>query len=229
MAKYNQKKIVDKEVQTNGFEKRSEEFQENITDRGKIFDMIRKLTEEGSDRAFKKEGIDKIEKYAGVYATGKSYGAGVQKGKYEIRLTDQVKSIIQKQTIYGTKRMETEITSDFDADNDLLTIHYDGTERAVFKGHLDNEDPMGYMINDKITISTKDEKKLEKELKDFFNKCAEKETKYLIKTNLGIDDRLETSMAGSVVENTNKYKMGLNDLINSSPEDIEKFFNNKLG
>ena len=224
MAEYNKKKIVDKEVQTNGFEKRSEEFQEDVTERGEIYDMIRELTEEASEKAFDKAGVEKIENYAGVYSTGKSYGAGIQKGKYEVRLSSQVKPIIQKQTIYGTKRMETEITSDIDAENDLLSVNYDGTEKAVFRGHMNNDDPMGYMINDKITISTKDSKKLEKELKDFFDNCAEKEVKYLMNTKIGIDDRLETSVDGSIVENKNTNKMGLNDLLNSSPEEIANFF-----
>jgi len=228
MAEYKKKKIVDKEVQTNGFEKRSEEFQDNVSDRGEMYEMIHDLSEKATEKAFDKEGVERVEKYAGVYATGKPYGAGVQKGKYDVRFSSQVKSAYQKQTIFGTKRMETEITSDFDAENDLLTVHYDGTEKAVFRGHLDNEDPMGYMINDKITISTKDEKKLKKELEKFFNKCAVKEVKYLIKTNIGIDDRMETSMAGSVVENANINKMGLNDLLNSSPEDIVNFFEKKL-
>lgn len=224
MAEYKQKKIVDKEVQTNGFEKRSEEFQDDVTERGEIYEMIQELTEEATDKAFKDKGIEKIEKYAGVYATGKSYGAGVQKGKYEVRLSSNVKTVIQKQTIFGTKRMETEITSDLDAENDLLTVHYDGTEKAVFRGHTNNDDPMGYMINDKITISTKDDKKLKKELKDFFDNCAKKEVEYLTKTKLGIDDRMETSIAGSIVENAKKHTMEINDLLNSSPEEIADFF-----
>ena len=224
MAEYKKNKIVDTEIQTNGFERRSEEFQEGVTESGEIYNLIRELTEEASHKAFKKVGVEQVEGYAGVYSTGEKYGSGVEEGKYDVRLSSNVKPIIEKQTTYGTKQIETEITSDFDPVNELLKVNYDGTEKAVFRGHMGNEDPMGFMINDKITVSTKDKSKMKKELKKFFDNAARKEAGYLMTTKIGIDDRLETSMAGSIVEGININKTNVNDLLNSSVEEIANFF-----
>ena len=228
MAEYKKNKIVDKEIQTNGFENRSDEFQKGVTESGEIYNLIRDLTEEASHKAFKKVGVEPVEGYAGVYATGKKYGSGVEKGKYEVRLSSNVKTVIDKQTTYGTKQIETEITSDFDPVNEMLRVNYDGTEKAVFRGHMGNKDPMGFMINDKITVSTRDKSKMKKELKKFFDNAARKEAGYLMTTKIGIDDKLETSMAGSIVEGVNINKSNVNDLLNSSVEDIAMFFGEKI-
>lgn len=228
MADYKQKKNKDKEVQTNGFENRSEDFEQKVITRGEIYDLIRDLLEDSTHKVFDKKGIEPIESYFGIYATGKKYGAGIEKGKYEVRLFSNVKSIIQKQIIFGTKKIESEITIDFDSDNNLLTLHYNGTEGAVFKGHMHNDDAMGDMINDKITINTKNKTKLKKELSDFFENCSKKEINYLLNTKLGVDDKVATGVAGSLYENKKKYNMKLNDLLNSSPQEIADFFENKL-
>ena len=78
-----QNKIEDKEVQTNGFEHREEDFQENLSERGEIYLMVKDITDEETEKEFKRKGIQRVEKVAGYYADGSTYGSGVQEHMYD--------------------------------------------------------------------------------------------------------------------------------------------------
>ena len=217
-----QKKIKDNEIQTNGFEERSPEFQDAVTTKGEVHDLVMDILKKSTEDSFEKKGIKSSEDYAGEYAGGKKYGQRVDKGLYNATYSNNVKSLIVKNLTYGSKKISNEIYLDYDPKNKQLRVTYDGTEGSLFKGHMNNVDPMGYLISDNLMVPTDDKNKLKKELKKFFDIACNKEVNYLLTTKLGVDDKMQTTTNASMVEN--KKLMNLSNLLNSSDEEIANHF-----
>lgn len=225
------KNIKDKEVQTTGYENRGEDFQKNLELKEYVYDTVKDLTNRATDLAFGKLGIKRVEKPAGYYATGEPYGTGVVEDGYGVRYMGKTKSIIQKQIIFGTKRIETDIKMVLSpGSHNTFTVEYNGTEKAIFKGHTSNiDDPKGFMVKDTITVSTDDKAKLKKDLRQFLNRVAEKEADYLITSKIGIDDRLETTLPGSIVQESTEEMKDINykNLLDASADEIAEMFTPK--
>lgn len=222
------KKPKDKEVQSTGYEKRSKEFQDNLLSREEIYELVKETLEKATEKAFKDKGIKKVEGHQGEYGDGTKYGFGATEGMYNATFSNKVKTMIEKTVTYGSKRIANQVYINFDAKSQMLRVYYDGTEGALFRGHMNNDDPMGYMINDKLIISTSDKNLLKKEIKKFMENASNKEVNYLLTTKLGVDDKMTTSTDSSIVEGKNKKIMKLSNLMESSGEDITNYFQGKI-
>jgi len=88
------KNIKDQEIQTTGYERRGEGFQNNLELREYVYDTVKGLTDRATDLAFGKLGIKRVEKPAGYYATGEPYGTGVVEDGYGVRYMGKTKTII---------------------------------------------------------------------------------------------------------------------------------------
>jgi hypothetical protein len=221
--------IKDKEIQTTGFEERSKEFQDHVIDRSNVYEMVRNSLIDATAKAFSDKGIEENEGSAGVYGTEVTYGAGAKKGRYNATYSNKVKTLIEKIVTYGTKRIISQINIVFDPEEEMLHLTYNGTEGAVFRGHMNNDDPMGYMVRDIFVSNTKDKKQLKKDLKEFFEKITKREVGYILTTKLGVQDKIQTSLDSSMVEEQKTINsMNLSNLSNLSESDITNYFQNKI-
>lgn len=199
----------DKELSTNAEVKRSDAVQDRIELKTQVLDLIKELLDSTTEEAFSKLGYERVEKHAGVYGTGKEYGSGAEEDKYQIRLAGKTKTNIEKQIVFGAKRIESEINLVFK--DGVLNLEYKTPESGFFRGveepwtvKTDDKGTNGYMINLKSSFKTNNLKTLKKELSNFFKKIANQEVGYLSNTKLGVEDKLEKSTTSTVEENFKK-------------------------
>jgi hypothetical protein len=203
------KKAKDKELSTNSEVKRADEFQDRITTKEKVMESVRELLESTTEDAFSKLGYQRVEGKAGVYGDESEYGSGAKENKYQIRLAGKTKSNVEKQIIFGAKRLESQINIDYR--DDVVVIEYKTTEAAAFRGANRDSKYTGtgkaMMVNEKATIPVKSMKEFDKKLKEMFEDAAKREIEYLTSTKLGVEDRLEAGTTSTVNENENITEM----------------------
>jgi len=218
----------DKDIQSTGFENRSDDFQQNLLLREEIYELIKNTLISETEKNFKLKGILPSENYAGVYSNGKNYGKGSEDGKYNVTYSNTTKTQINKTITYGAKKFIAELAIIFDPKNNLLKLSYKGTSGAVFRGHEDIKDSSGFLLNDKLIINTKNKKKLKEELTNFFKLESKKEVNYLLSTKINVEDKFDTSLQDALVQENKHTNMRLNNLLNISEHEIVDFFNEKI-
>jgi len=206
------KKPKDKEFSTNSEVKRSEEFQKRVITKEKVMESVRELLDSTTEDAFSKLGYERVEGKAGVYGDEeKEYGSGAKEHKFQIRLAGKTKSSVEKQIVFGAKRMESIIN--IDLRDSVVVIEYKTTEAGAYRGADKNSkytgEGKGLMVNEKITIPVKSMKEFDKKLKEMFEDAAKKEVAFLTSTKLGAEDKLEVGTTSTVNENKNVTEMDI--------------------
>lgn len=225
-------------------DKQRSDFKESQELKSNVYDAIEEQLKKSSEKAFKSEGIksnDSIEKNSqqgwnkGVYGDGSTYGQGVSKGKGTVTInrvkgSSSTNGFFEKNLSLGGKKMVVEIHVDIDTNSKTMDMTYQTTEQAAFRGLSDKKGP--FMINDKLTFKLGDMTSLKKELEEKFDKLAESEVNYFIKTKLGIEDRTEKSINSMVESNMKKLSLsdiikgGFDDTLNKIMESTKKDSNN---
>lgn len=191
----------------------------------KVYDFIEKELKDSTNRILAKEDIqtnensEKKEQQGwnrGVYGDGSMYGVGLEKGKATVTINRNKGSkastgFFEKIITLDSKRMVSEIHVDLNVDLKKLNITYKTTEDSFFRGYNDEKGP--FMINDKSVLSVGKFEEFKKELKNKLDDFSEKEINYILKTKIGVGDRIENSI-NSIVE-ANMNKISLKDIINS--------------
>jgi hypothetical protein len=194
-----------------------------------VYEAIEEQLKDSTEKAFKSEGVDTRKQgeqkgeqgwNRGVYGDGSTYGTGTAKGQAYVTVnrnkgSKATNSFFEKNLSYGGKKMVIEIHVDIDMESKTIDMTYKTTEQAAFRGFQDSKGP--FMINDKLTLDIDNISSFKSDLKKAFDKFAEKEANYFIKTKLGIEDRTEKSI-NSMVE-SNMKKLSLTDIINGNFND----------
>ncbi len=209
----------DKSLSTNAEVKRSEEYQKHLDIEHSVVDIIKDILVTETEKAFAEKGIEKNDKPAGVYGTGKAYGFGANEGKYTITVQNKTVTTFTKYTVYGGKRLVSDINSVYEAD--VLMVQYKTTEDGVFRG-IKEKSGQSYTFHKKFILKTNNLSAIKKTLQKIFFEIAQKEVEYLINTRLGVQDKMETGTASTVEENTKfntMKKLTIKELF-SDDEDI---------
>lgn len=194
----------DKAYSTNAEVKRSDDFQKMTDIKYEVKDIIKELLISETDRAFKEAGIEKTEKPAGVYGSGKAYGFGAHEGKYNVQVQGVTFTSFTKEIVYGSKRMISDINMVYEAS--LVMVQYKTTEAGVFRG-IEKKYGQSFTFHKKYILKTNDIGAIKKTLKKIFFEIAQKEVDFLISTKLGVDDKVETGTQSTVNEQKNSNKM----------------------
>jgi hypothetical protein len=194
----------DKAYSTNAEVKRSDEFQKTTDIKYEVSDIIKELLTTETDRAFKEAGIEKTDKPAGVYGSGKAYGFGAHEGKYNVKVQGVTFASFTKEVVYGSKKMISDINMVYEAN--LLMVQYKTTEAGIFRG-IKDKNGQSFTFHKKYILKTNDVGAIKKTLKKIFFDIAQKEIEFLMSTKLGVDDKEETGTQSSVNENKNSNKM----------------------
>ena len=201
------------------------EFAINQELKANVYDAIEERLKSSTEKALKEEGLTlrKIEDQKGeqgwnrgVYGDGSMYGVGSSKGQATVTInrvkgSKATNGFFEKNISIGAKKMVVEIHVDIEAESKTMDMTYKTTEDSFFRGHHDKKGP--FMIDDKLVFNLESMDKFKKELKEKFDKYAVREANYLIKTKIGIEDRIEKSI-NSMVE-TNMKKLSLKDILKS--------------
>lgn len=204
-------------------DKQRSEFAKNQELKSKVYDAIEEQLKASTEKAFKSEGIETRDIKdsdgqqgwnRGVYGDGTTYGTGAAKGKCSVKVnrvkgSKSTNGFFEKIISFGGKRMVIEIHVDVDVESETIDLTYKTTEDSFFRGHHDKKGP--FMIDDVLTMSVDEMDTFKKEMKSKFDEYAVREANYMIKTKLGIEDRVEKSI-NSMVEN-NMNKLSLKDIL----------------
>ena len=205
----------DKELSTNPETKRTEDFQDRVDIKERAIEVAHKLLVSTTEDAFEKMGFEKVDKAAGVYGTGKSYGAGTDQNKFGVRVAGVTKSSLEKQVMLGTKRIQSDIN--FQYNGKMVSVEYKTTEAGAFRGVDTKAIPYAFIKTINIDGSKKSE--LEKNMKELFAEAAKKEVGYLTNTRLGVDDKLDKSTTSTVNENKQSMnKLTLKSIFSENEE-----------
>lgn len=192
----------DKEPSTNSEVKRSKEFQKEVDIKENVMELAKELLESTTEKEFSKLGYEEVEKTAGVYGTGESYGSGTEQNKFSVRVAGKTKSSLEKQVMLGTKRVQSDIN--FQYNGKMVNIEYKTTEAGFFRGVDSNA--ISYSFTKTITLDGSKKSELEKGMKELFALGAKKEVGYLTNTKLGVDDKTDKSTTSTVNENKKSMK-----------------------
>lgn len=194
----------DKALSTNAEVKRSKEFQEHLDLEHSVVDLLKEILVSETDKAFEEKGIEKNDKPAGVYGTGKAYGFGADEGKYTITIQNKTVTTFTKYTIFGGKRLISDVNAVYEGD--VLMVQYKTTEDGTFRG-IKEKNGQSYTFHKKFILKTDNLSSIKKTLQKIFLEISQKEVDYLINTRLGVQDKLETGTASTVEENFKNDKM----------------------
>ena len=194
-----------------GFPQRTDEFKKSQNIKQEVYNFLKDTMEEATEKAFKALGIECVMGHAGEYGDGTVYGAGVAEGgKCNVKVGSKTASYLEKQISYGGKRMFVESSFEIDGRNEMIHMIYTTTEKAVFQGHQEMKG--GFFVNEDIHMSLSDMTKFKKDMKKILEDAAKKEAQYLVKSKIGVDDRIATDVTQSVVESI--MNAGDNDFLN---------------
>lgn len=211
----------DKEFSTNPEVKRADDFQKGVDVKETVIELAKELLVSTTEDAFSKMGYDKVEKKAGFYGTGKSYGTGTEENKFSVRVAGVTKSSLEKQVMLGTKRIQSDIK--FQYNGTMVNVEYKTTEAGFFRG-VDNKS-IPYSFTKTITADGTKKTELQKAMKELFEEAAKKEVGYLTNTKLGVDDKIDKGTTSTVNENTKPMtKLTLKSIF-SIDEDLFKSLN----
>ncbi len=206
----------DKEFSTNSEVKRTDSFQDGVDIKESVIETARELLKSTTEDAFSKMGYEPVEKNAGFYGTGKSYGSGTEQNKFGIRVAGVTKSSLEKQVMLGTKRVQSDI--DFQYNGTMVNVEYKTTEAGFFRGVDAKSIP--YTFIKTITVDGSKKAELAKAMKELFAEAAKKEVGYLSNTKIGVDDKIDKGTTSIVNENKQSMKKLTIKNIFSSEDDI---------
>ena len=212
----------DKSLSTNAEVKRSEQYQEKLDIEHSVVDIIREELLAQTEKAFEEKGIEKNDKPAGVYGSGKAYGFGANEGKYTVKVQNKTVTTFTKYVIYGSKRFSSDINSVYEGDT--LMVQYKTTEDGVFRG-IKEKNGQSYTFHKKFILKTNSLPAIKKTLQKIFFEIAQKEIEYLINTRLGVQDKTETGTASTVEENkkiNTMKKLTIKELFSDEEEIISE-------
>ncbi len=189
----------DKSLSTNAEVERSKDYQKHLDLEHSVVDIIKEILVSETEKAFDEKGIEKNDKPAGVYGTGKAYGFGANEGKYTVTVQNKTVTTFTKYVVYGGKRLISDINSIYEGD--ALMVQYKTTEDGVFRG-IKEKNGQSYTFHKKFILKTSNLNNIKKTLQKIFLEIAKKEVEYLINTRLGVQDKMETGTASTVEENT---------------------------
>ena len=214
------------ETYPEGYPRQKENFSDEQKFKFDVFEAIKEIALETTEKAFEDEGYEKKEGRAGEYGTGDSYGAGTSLNHFNIRLTSRpnTNTYFDKIIYFGGKKATTEISIGWDAKNKVIEMAYKNSEFGAFRGY--GSKAGAQLINMRKNFIIKSLSEFKKELKAQFKSFAEKEVAYITSTKIGIQDKTEKSI-NSMVEMSMK-KFSLKDLMTSSNEELSAKMGNYI-
>lgn len=225
--------MAEERIYPKGAVKQTEEFAETIKLKNDVYEAIKKSLEDTTVKAFKDVGYEHAKGYAGEYGDGSVYGAGVGKdeGKFNVKVGSKTESYLEKQISLGGKRAISEIHMDVDPENKVLNMTYKTRETGLFRGlnytsklQTKNDKKGGFMIDDEYSFKLDSMPAFKKALKKQMAINSEKEAGYITKTKLGVQDRVQLPIDGSIVENIMK-KLTIKDILSSSFDEFDSTMN----
>ena len=213
------------EIYPEGYPRQNESFSEAQKFKFDVFEAIKTIALESTEKAFEDKGYEKKESRAGEYGTGDSYGSGTALNKFNIRLSSRpnTNTYFEKIIYFGGKKAITDVNIGWDAKNKTIELTYKNSEFGAFRGYGSKDGPQ--LINNRSNFVIDSIPAFKKELKKFFQEFANKEVAYITSTKVGIEDKTEKSI-NSMVE-TSMEKNSLKNLMTSSDEDfsnlVDKF------
>ena len=153
------------------------EFEKSIKDKTELFELIKEVLIDTTEKQFKKEGYEPSEGEAGMYGDEETYGAGTKAEKFIIKVSGKTLPSLEKTIQVGGKRLSSEITCVLQ--NDRLKINYNTPENTGMKNMI---------VRKEMSVSTNLSKKnLKKKLEDLFSEAAVLEVAYLQSASLGVE------------------------------------------
>jgi hypothetical protein len=220
------------EIYPDGYPRQTENFSDAQKFKLDVFEAIKDVALNTTEKAFGNNGYKKKEGKAGEYATGAFYGAGTELNHYNIRLSSRpnTDTYIEKIIYFGGKKAISIISIGWDAKSQNIEITYKTSEFEAFRGYGSKEGP--FLINAKENFNIKSTADFKKELTKMFNEFAAKEVAYITKTKIGIEDKTEKSidsMVESFKNETNSMKKyTLKSLMASSDEELSNTMENYI-
>jgi hypothetical protein len=209
----------DEKIYPEGYPRQMDSFSDAQKFKFDVFEAIKTIAHDTTEKAFEDVGYEKKEGKAGEYATGDSYGAGTSLNHFNVRLTSRpnTDTYFEKIIYFGGKKAISDVAIGWDAKNKTIEMTYKTTEFAAFRGYGSKSGPM--LINKRVNFVIKSMDSFKKELKDMFKDFAEKEVAYITSTKIGIEDKTEKSI-NSMVEIFNMKKFTITELMNSSDDEL---------
>jgi hypothetical protein len=206
------------ETYPEGYPRQQENFSDEQKFKFDVFEAIKEIALETTEKAFEDKGYEKKEGVAGEYGDGDTYGAGTSLNHFNIRLSSrpQTDTYFEKIIYFGGKKAITDVNIGWDAKNKTIELAYKNSEFGAFRGY--GTKAGASLINDRQNFVIKSLPAFKKELKALFKSFAEKEISYVTSTKIGIEDKTEKSI-NSMVE-TSMKKFSLKNLMTSSDEDL---------
>jgi hypothetical protein len=210
------------EIYPKGFPRQKETFSDEQKFKFDVFEAIKEIALETTEKSFEGKGYKKQEGEAGEYGTGEKYGAGTSLAHFNIRLSSRpnTNTYFEKIIYFGGKKAISDVTIGWDAKNKAIELAYKTSEFSAFRGY---HDKMSYdgaqLINDRSNFVIDSIPAFKKELKKILKDFADREVAYITSTKIGIEDKTEKSI-NSMVENMKKNKLTLSNLFSSSLEEV---------
>lgn len=214
------------EAYPKGYPRQTDNFSDEQKFKYDVFEAIKEIVLETTEKAFVDKGYTKKEDKAGEYGTGESYGAGTALNQFNIRLSSrpQTNTYFEKIIYFGGKKSITDVNIGWDAKNKAIELAYKNSEFSAFKGYGSKSGAQ--LVNSRENFVIKSLSEFKKELKELFKSFAEKEVAYITSTKIGIEDKTEKSI-NSMVE-TSMKKFSLKNLMTSSDEDLSMAVDNYI-
>ena len=217
------------EIYPEGYPRQKESFSDAQKFKFDVFEAIREIALETTEKSFEDKGYKKQEGAAGEYGTGEKYGAGTSLAHFNVRLSSRpnTNTYFEKIIYFGGKKAISDVTIGWDAKNKAIELAYKTSEFGAFRGYHEKTSYDGaQLINDRSNFVIDSIPAFKKELKKLFKDFADREVAYITSTKIGIEDKTNKSI-NSMVENSMK-KFSIKDLMTSSNEDLSNTVDNYI-
>lgn len=206
------------ETYPEGYPRQTESFSEQQKFKFDVFEAIKEIALETTEKAFEDSGYEQKEGKAGEYSDGDSFGVGTSLNHFNIRLSSKpnTNTYFEKIIYFGGKKAITDVNIGWDAKDKTIELAYKNSEFSAFRGY--GSKAGAQLVNDRRNFVIKSISEFKKELKELFKSFADKEVAYMTSTKIGIEDKTEKSI-NSMVE-TSMKKFSLKNLMTSSDEDL---------
>jgi len=207
------------EIYPKGYPRQTESFSEAQKFKFDVYEAIKEIALETTEKAFEDKGYSKKEGRAGEYGTGENYGAGTELNHFNIRLSSKpnTNTYFEKIIYFGGKETVSDISIGWDTKNKVIQLAYKTSEFGAFRGY--GSKVGAHLVNDRSNFVINSIPEFKKEIKKLFKSYAEKEVAQITSTKIGIEDKTEKSI-NSMVENMKKNKLTLSNLFSSSLEEV---------
>jgi ribosomal protein S17E len=207
------------EIYPKGFPRQTESFSEAQKFKFDVYEALKEVALETTEKAFEDKGYSKKEGRAGEYGTGENYGAGTELNHFNIRLSSKpnTNTYFEKIIYFGGKETVSDISIGWDTKNKVIQLAYKTSEFGAFRGY--GSKVGAHLVNERTNLVIKSIPEFKKEIKKLFKSYAEKEVAQITSTKIGIEDKTEKSI-NSMVENMKKNKLTLSNLFSSSLEEL---------